>query len=48
MVVELIRNYSNTSASGEDSLQEAWDYVQMQVRRHPRTRLSVSTMGLCA
>ncbi|XP_020019299.1 CD82 antigen [Castor canadensis] len=32
VVVELIRNYSNTSASGEDSLQEAWDYVQMQVK----------------
>ncbi|XP_069927428.1 CD82 antigen [Oryctolagus cuniculus] len=29
IVTEIIRNYN---ASGEDSLQEAWDYVQAQVR----------------
>lgn len=34
MVMDIIRNYKvNASSSQEESLQEAWDYVQAQVRR---------------
>lgn len=34
MVKDIIRNYKvNASSSREESLQEAWDYVQAQVRR---------------
>lgn len=34
IVMDIIRNYKvNASSSREESLQEAWDYVQAQVRR---------------
>lgn len=34
VVMDIIRNYKvNASSSREESLQEAWDYVQAQVRR---------------